>query len=200
MRVVIESLDQKMLLSGGDITTSLTLVLPNGSRVNAQVDPEAAQTIMSLHVEQGGIHKEPEDEAPYESNGLLSDPETDTDVFGASSASSASVEAFIVWSDLSDEHLSPKVKAILTSLGVPPSMPASKLVSLIDEITEKMLSDKLAQQPQVGRVQRPAPLQMTRARTVPKDEAGYPILPRQDDRDPGEMSQMGSDEDGVPQL
>ena len=221
MHVKIESIDQKLMLDGsGNLATFLTLELPTGDRVSAQVEPVVAQALIELATN-GSVTKEQPPLEKFESVTVDVDEQpgykTRDDYDDARSASeddySFEQEIFsapegppeeetpITWADLPEAHLSSRMKHILTEMGVAPVMPASSLVALVDQITERMLEAKIAQQeqPEVGKVQRPGHLQVTRAKTVPKDDAGYPIVSGVVDRDPGEVATFGTDEDGIPQ-
>jgi hypothetical protein len=197
MYVEVESIDQKMLLETGALTTFLTLKLPDGSRVSTQIESEVAQALINI-----AAQKEYKDTPREEPSLNLNDLDMDDSVSEIFSASEATPEPDdnVSWADLPEEHLSTRMKGILTNMGTAPVLPMSSLVTLVDQLTEDMLNAKAAQQAQVGVVQRPSQLRVTRAKTVPKDAYGYPVVPGSNDRDPGEVAQADTDEDGVPQL
>lgn len=133
------------------------------------------------------------------------------------------------WQLLPDDELQPRFKAALFKLKIPSRVKVSQLVALVQQIEERFTPNDWrevlgdvpqaeaparpppqppppAPQPQVGQVTWADgsiinPTATTRARTVPKDDLGYPIV--DGDRDPGEVvAGHGADvdEDGVGQL
>lgn len=121
-------------------------------------------------------------------------PSSDIEVYSAETAEREQAEQEVEWSKLPDEHLSPQMKKTMSELGVRPVMPASELVAVVDQITERLMETRQNQTPRVQR------LQPVRPRTVQKDDMGYPIVRQQVERDPGEVAVTGRDEDGVQQL
>lgn len=209
MQVIIESIDQKLLLNGkSQLVTFLTLELPNGEKVSAQVAPDVAQTLISLvpesteELELPSVHVDVPLQTrthPLPVQPPATEQAPEDEIFSASDQPEEP-EQQIEWAALPDEHLSPQMKKILQDLGAAPVMPATSLVALVDQITERLIEQKQTQQPQPV-VGKPQQLQVARPKTVPRDEMGYPVVAGQSqDRDPGEVALMGEDEDGVPQL
>lgn len=211
MIVTIESIDQRLKLDGSsELVTSLSLLLPNGMTVSAQVASEAAQTIINLvsdpeYVpETHTVTETPEaSEGPVELYGNVRVEESpldfDGDVFGGDvgEATEEPEQELISWRELPDTTLPSHVKLELEKAGVDDQLKVADLVELTETITERLMEQKRAQPQRVqGVVQR---VQSPPIKTVPKDEMGYPRVTSVD-RDPGEIAQMGTDEDGVPQL
>jgi len=171
MHVMIESIDQRLLLDGGDEpVTTINIKLPDGSYLSAQIEASGAKRILQL--------------ANPDSPKVVSSPPPPTasaqeEVYGGEDqqATGANPDETIDWTVLPDSDLTPQMKGILAEIGVPHQMMVQ------------------ASGTPVGQVQR---LQPVRARTVPKDELGYPMVSRSAERDPGEMG-PGVDEDGVSQ-
>jgi hypothetical protein len=189
MHVKIESIDQKLMFDGsGDLATFLTLELPTGDRVSAQVEPDVAQALIELAT--NGPVEPPIEKAESAFEGLDEEPlavptqQFEEEVYSASDQPEE--ETPIAWADLPEAHLSSKMKSILSEMGIAPVMPASQLVALVDQVTEKLMEAKAdrqreqQQQPEVGKVQRPGHLSVARPKT-------------------GEVATFGTDEDGIPQ-
>lgn len=202
MKVTIESIDQKLKLDGSsELVTYLALLLPNGESVSALVDSEVAQTVIKLAAQPDYVT-----EAEAETTHLYDDvrEEFDGDVFGGdvdvepqgTIDSVFSDDSLISWRELPDTSLPAHVKLELQKAGVPEQLKVEELVELTESITEKLMEKKKAQPKVQGVVQR---VQSPPIKTVPKDEMGYPRVTNVE-RDPGEVAQMGTDEDGVPQL
>lgn len=204
MNITIESIDQKLKLDGSsELVTYLSLLLPNGESISAQVGPEVAQTIINLISQPGYVAETPAFDTIDEPVGHYEDAHIengfDGGVFGGDLEvpEEPSSDELIAWKDLPSTTLPNQVKIELQKAGVGAHLKVSDLVELTESITERLLEEKRAPpQRTQGVVQR---VQTPPVKTVPKDEMGYPRVPAID-RDPGEIAQMGTDEDGVPQL
>ena len=133
--------------------------------------------------------------------------------------------ALIAWMSLPDSIISPMMKAALVRLGLPAEMTTESLQSAVEQIAEKFteadwqatLGEPAIQKagprapviPGLGRAPQPKVLFTdgtpmvpggTPARTVPKDDMGYPIV-QGAGVDPGEVvGGSDTDEDGVGQF
>ncbi len=192
MQVRIDSIDQRMMLNqGNEVATSLTLALPNGQKVSVSIQPEAAEIVLKAGA--GGGASAPA-QPPVEVMVPRQPSNEELEVFGGSGVEAPEEEMSLEWAALTDDVLPQAIKDELTRRGMPPELPLSELSTLADQISAELMERaKRQQQPQVQR------LQVSRPRTVPKDEMGYPIVPQRVDRDPGELGPGAHDEDGVPQ-
>ena len=189
MQVMIESIEQKVLLNGGELlVTTINIKLPDGSYLSAQVDRSAAERILQLaNADEPKVVPSFPPPVPIQE-----------EVYGGEDHQGPGIDPdqVIDWSSLPDSDLTPQMKGILAEIGAPRHLPASELVTLVDKISERMMV-QASKAPPVGQVQR---LQPVRPKTVPKDEMGYPIVPRTVERDPGEMGPGVVDEDGIGQV
>lgn len=190
MQVLIDSIDQRMLLSqGNEVLTSLTLTLPNGQKVSVSIQPEGAELVLkawagAVNGSAPSVVRQAEARAPVQQDEL--------EVFGGNGVEQEE-ELTLDWTILPDTELPQTIKAELTRRGFPAVLSLSELTTAADQISAELLEQVRAQQPKVQK------LQVSRPRMMPKDELGYPIVPQRAERDPGEMGPGDEDEDGVPQ-
>jgi hypothetical protein len=185
MQATIEAIKQDIeLYNGKKMTTSIRVRLPDGTVFFAAVDEVVVEQLLRLmNNEPGSAEVSPptiSDSEVFGGMGATIEPEEDPDVD---------------WAVLPDSHLSPQMKKTLRELGLSQVMRVSELVAIVDKISEQQMAkaqERAQQQP--GQL-----VPVPRARTVQKDDAGYPVVPGHM-QDPGEVAHLNSDEDGVPQL
>lgn len=178
-----------LLNQGNEVLTSLTLTLPNGQKVSVSIQPEGAELVLkawagAVNSSAPPVARQAEARAPVQQDGL--------EVFGGNGAEQEE-ELTLDWTILPDTELPQTIKAELTRRGFPAVLSLSELTTVADQISAELLEQAKAQQPKVQK------LQVSRPRTVPRDELGYPIVQQRVERDPGEMGPGDEDEDGVPQ-
>lgn len=191
MQVTIESINQKMELvtdkGAIQVRTSINIRLPNGTSIAVDVEPQVAQEIV-----QASALKEVEPKQPgpsYTEEVEAAEP-TETNVFFEEQDPDAMM---VDWTGLPDDSISPQIKKVLANIGAPRAMKISELSHLVDKISEQFLKQAEQKSKPVGKVHR---VDVPRAKTVPKDEYGYPVVAQK----ASEAESSSSDEDGVPQL
>jgi hypothetical protein len=210
MRVLVEEINQVLSLLDGAMKTRVTLKLPSGALISAQVEKDALEELLK---EANLVPRETE--PALEEQGEAESPD----------------ENLVEWAAVSDEYLAPELKQMLAELGAAPVMPMQDLIALVTEIRqanglmEQAVPEPTQPDPAPGYAPAPvqpypvqtqpvAPVQpqpqaqptgrvvMHRPppiRSVPKDDQGYPIVPGMEP-DPGEVALPDSDEDGVGQM
>lgn len=188
MQATIEGIEQFMRLDGKlEMVSSVRIKLPDGTIFVASVGQDVIEKIIALSTGEEAQEPREMQELPDVSAGLAGGG-----VFGGDSETSQESQ-LVDWSELPDDVLAPAVKRALREHGFGHVMRASELASVVDEISERML----AKAQQTAKVQPPVQIVVPRARTVPKDDMGYPIVPHRQS-DPGEVA-LTADEDGVQQ-
>jgi len=215
MQAFIEEINQALLLRDHKIETRLVLSLPNGKKISATVSDDDLKTLVEARSEEQMA------EQPVEPVGTEAVAQGMVDELGE--------PEMVAWASLPDEYLAPEMKQMLTELGAAPIMPMENLLALVNEIAqadglmgqvpepippEPMMTSVpqaappyvVPQQPQPPAQRPPQPamgqvvLQRVKAaRTVPKDDYGYPIVPGME-QDPGEVAVPDADEDGIGQM
>lgn len=150
----------------------VVLELPDGVSIVAEISADAAQHLMELSGEEGASPQptpQPDPIPTPEHNGVM-----------------------VEWAKLPDEFLAPAMKKALTVLGTERTVSGPVLQAMINDIANKFTPDDWATvlgeepaQPQVqepsvnivGWSEEPPRRQIPQPRTVPKDEAGNPIVP-----------------------
>jgi len=213
MKVEILSIDQVYLLSSDTLQDFVTLQLPNGVQVRAVLENGQSDVIIKCVQEQNQAAEEPAEEAAL----LEEQP--------AEQAPTPTVR----WIDLPDETLPERFKRALLSLGVSTVLEPVALSRLVIDISNQFTeadwenvlgaTQDVEVEPAVevtpvapppapsgparGEVQwvNAVVHQSKPARTVPKDEYGYPIVSKAG-LDPSAVlgNSRHADEDGVSQL
>lgn len=212
MLVNIDSIDQKVDLKTSEMTTCITIQLPNGQIVQAMIEEKDAQEILNLFLSKSNLRMNrsiPEEPDTVQEMPSEIAPEAIQDDRGYPLTADP-----IKWAELPDSVLPAHMKQVLSEVGAAPIMPLSDLTGLVGEITERMEQDvngiQVVEQPKpVEPIEEPKTRtrkigevymqKSTPRQTVPQDDHGYPIVNKPFVNDPGEIA-MGVDEDGVGQL
>jgi len=228
MQAFIEEINQALILRDQKIETRLVLSLPNGRKISATVSDDDLKVLVEARTEEQMAEQPTEPVGTVAvAQGMvdeLADPEME-DLARASSPEVPGGSDLVVWASLPDDYLAPEMKQLLTELGAAPVMSVTDLVGLVNEISQaeglmEQVPEPAAPQPLMTHVPEGAPpyapvqpqpsqaqsaigrvvVQRSKpARTVPKDEYGYPIVPGME-QDPGEVAIPDADEDGVGQM
>ena len=207
------AIDQRYILATGEIENYLVVRLPGGKETRAPIDLDSTKAIMK------GSLNEPDPEQ----NPLPQEPSP------PQVPQQEEQGEMVLWKELDDSILHPHLKQALVFLGTPPVLPMKNLEKLVQQVTERFSPedwDKVAEHfdyatqpkpvvqasppvpkpaPSIGTIQWAdgspiVPAARARARTVQKDEMGYPIT-NDGEVDPGELvGGSDTDEDGIGQF
>lgn len=157
MLVYVEDIQQSMTLRTGQVRSYLTLKLPSGVTINVPVEEEQIKAILEASVAAGEGEQQPEQPeeqyqppAPDEFPPMVQEPE-------GTEEEQVSADDLVSWEELPDTVLSDSMKQILREVGASPEMPMNSLVTLVDDIAERMMQQ--AEAKAQGAVQ-PAPAQV----------------------------------------
>jgi hypothetical protein len=195
-------LEQSYDLTTGNAQTYLILGLPNGKEAKALIDEDTAADILSRPTSSETLAAPTKEEPTFPASAPIS-----TAGLQPAAKAPEPVEQLVEWQSVSDEELSPVMKLALHKLGVPAQLPVGVLRQICSQIVDQFtpedwqsVSPEVA--PPVEAIPRPpapapppavprAPLQQVTwatgqpimaasrpPRTVPKDDKGYPIVPR----------------------
>lgn len=191
----ILKIEQSFDVETGELTNFAVMRLPNGVVVQAVLSEEDTAAVVDA-----ASPEEPEYEEAVDMEPELAEPAA---VEETKLAAPAEDEDLITWSLLPASILDPQVREVLEGAKLPERIPEAALRELIASVRDGLVEEARAAlakpvapaAPSAPRVQ-----EAPRPRTVSKDEAGNPIVPRNAPpviaHDPGEVV----DEDGVAQL
>jgi hypothetical protein len=197
MVVEIVSIDQSFVLDGsGETHSYANIKLPSGDVVKIEIDEDVIQRLAAS----AGI------EEPKRNGHSVTSPqqEVDTDL---NSIFSEEEPRKIEWAELAPAILHPQIKEAFVKLGLPMELTEEEIKFYADKVIEGVEAEQqtpvVQEPPAVPQVQYVQDASVVRRvpprKQVPKDEMGYPVVPkRAGEVDPGEQIATDDlDDDGV---
>lgn len=204
MKVNIVAVNQKYSLDTGEVFNSLLLVLRDGTQLEIKVNEEQTAAIVAASAKPAPPGEEeeelePQNEPPGRYTNFIEEPDGVAPESFPDAPPATDAE-MIHWPSLDSNLLSPDIRAILVENDLPALMEATQFMGLVQKLAEQLaeIEESNAVTLPPGPARAPTQLQTTPFRTVAKDEAGNPVVPRGNSVSRAPVGV--ADEDGVPQL
>jgi hypothetical protein len=219
MQVTLTNLEQNMDLESKEALTFVTIKLPDGTSIRAELDEDSASALVDVLT---GIEVEAApSQSPVPLPAVDHSFETLPSDYNEPSAAEVAFqhkiaekiedavpnhpEDMVDWG--SDKNLSPVIREVLENAGVPKVMPRGELDELKIEILQALQQQNRPPPSEVNwnqSGQSAKQSHLSRRKTVPMDSAGNPIPPggiiEAEDSDPGEIPGGDDDDDGIGQV